>query len=135
MGLPQSLSYLKSSKVQVSSFRVTFLSLTLLVGQSRFWRDKARSVLRCKNVLHAEESAQTQGLSPNRILPQYCAWMNLLHPEFVSSSRSREQTWPSLSSNRLCGLAPWPTAMPQCPQLVLFSCIFRYGFRAHASMF
>jgi len=122
--LLQSLSYRKSSQVQGSSFRVAFLSLTLLVGQSRLWRDKAHSVLRCKNVLHTEESEQTQGFSPNRILPQYCAWMNPLHFEFVPSSRNYGQTWPSLSGHRPCELVPGPTAMPQYPQIVLFSCVF-----------
>ena len=84
---------------------------------------KAHFELRCKIVLNTEENEQTQGLSPNRILPQYCAWMNLLHPEFVSSSRSREQTWPSLSGHRPYKLAPGQTAMPQYPQIVLFSCV------------
>ena len=34
---------------------------------------KAHSRLRCKTALHTEENEQTLGLSPHRILPQYCA--------------------------------------------------------------
>jgi len=115
---------------------------------------KAHSGLRCKIALHIEENEQTPDLSLNRILLQYCAWMNLLHPEFVLSSRNHEQTWPSLSGHRPCELAPWPivrpgglsalssrpkgsrqVAMPQYPQIVLFSCLLCYGFWIKRSRF
>ena len=51
--------------------------------------------------------------------------MNPMHPEFVPSSRNREQTCPSLSGHRPCELARGPTAMPRYPQIVLFSCLLR----------
>ena len=40
-------------------------------------------------------------------------WMNPLHPEFASSTRSHEQTGSSFSDNRPFALISWPTAMLQ----------------------
>jgi hypothetical protein len=37
---------------------------------------KAHSGLRYKTVSHTEENEHTAGLSPNRSISQYCAWMN-----------------------------------------------------------